>query len=175
MNRLTEDIVHLFNEETYESTRGWLRELKDLYKENYIIFSSSGAVKSGIYIKGEYAFQKPCVKVLKGEVYAIYDVRYNIFGNIYKVYSEFMHEIFHCYQIRRNFDINDIKMAEGGALFLEMLLYEKYTCQTVDKQIEVYRHDMTDSKYSLYYMGAMEIYEKFLKGFTWENYFRGDW
>jgi hypothetical protein len=149
----------------------WLCEVAPLKKEAFIIYDEEGALINGNWHNQVYPQQKPNVRVHKGLNYAIYDTRYNQTASIGKKYSEFVHEMFHCFQIRMNVVFSDRKMVEGAALLVESIIYSRYTGQSVDEIIEEYGKNMSQEPYMDYFLGAKYILEKLYSGYSWKDYF----
>lgn len=166
-----QDIYKLFVDEEFNGLLDGLNEVK---KCNFIIFDDEGYLLNGRWSNKSYSKQLPGIRKIKHEYYAIYDTRYCKTQNIVKMYSEFMHEIFHCYHIKRDIDLRRMDIVEGSALLFEMIVYSKYVDVTIEKLLNDYGSIMTNEKYHNYYFGAKEAYKKLLNGESWEKILNGN-
>lgn len=149
---------------------GLLEGLDEIKKSNYIIFDDDGCLINGRWSNKVYCKQNPGIRRVNDEYYAVYDNRYCQSDNIVKMYSEFMHEIFHCYQMRKGFHHNNTKIIlEGTALLFEIIIFSNYTKVPILKILSDYGNAMNEEKYGDYFHGAVFAYEKLIDGKSWEE------
>lgn len=165
-----EKIYKMFVEDEFYEL--WLQDIKNIKNENYIIYDEEGTMINGKWINSIYDSQKPGIKVLNDTNYAVYDMRYNKKATIYKKYSEFIHELFHCLQIKNKVELRNKKMIEGAALFVECIVASRYMEMSIKELIIQYGIEMKDFKYRDYYKGAIHLYNEFEEGNTWKDYFQ---
>jgi len=148
-----------------------LCEVSSLKRESFIIFDEQGTLINGSWNELVYPEQKPGVRTYNGINYAIYDTRYNQIATHEKKYSELVHELFHCLQIREHVCYANRKMVEGAALLVESLVYSRYIDQTVEDVLEQYGKNMPNENYIDYCLGAKYILKQMGAGFSWKDYF----
>lgn len=149
----------------------FLEEVVSIKKEPFIIYDEEGSLINGNWYDQVYPRQKPGVRNFNAQNFAIYDTRYNLSASVEKKYSEFVHELFHCYQLRRKVCYTERMMIEGAALLVESIVYSRYVNQSLDQIMEHYSCQMRNTPLMDYYWGAMRIYKKMLAGQHWEDYF----
>lgn len=169
MHSEAEELNQMLKDDCF--TEDWLKGVINLRNESYIIYDEDGALINGRWLEKKIAFQKPGVRIFGGVNYAIYDIRYNKGAAIGKKYSEFVHELFHCYQLRMKLKYDNREMIEGPALFVECNLEARRLKMDVGNIIELYGIHMQELAYLDYYRGAKYMYEKFSAGYSWEDYF----
>lgn len=169
MREEVERLYQILQEDFF--TEEWLSEVSLLKNESIIIYDDSGSLINGNWYGDVYPKQKPGIRTFHNQNYAVYDTRYNPNASIGKKYSEIVHELFHCLQLRNNVGYKKRMMIEGAALFVECVVYSRYVNQSVGELIDQYGKNMLDDSFDDYYRGAKYIYEKMCSGLSWKDYF----
>lgn len=158
------DVIEIYNLFINERYIGLLEGLNTVKNCRFIIFDEEGFFVNGRWKDKKYPLQEPGIRIVENEYYAIYDIRYCASNDVIKMYSEFMHEVFHCFQMENNVSHDDRKFLEGSALLFEMAIYSIYRDINVEELLNDYRENMTKDIHFIYYLGAIETYNKLMRG-----------